>query len=71
MQVGRRVFSAEIVCLSETPGEQQLRAYATRHRWSYRLFIGPLLLGHRPCGTDAEFAALARAVPILSVRPTS
>ncbi len=70
VQIGRERFLAEVERLSEEAAAAQLRSYADRHRWAYRLFIGPLLLGRRPVGSDEEFAELARGTPILRLRPT-
>lgn len=69
VRVGRRRAVAEIVPLDEAAAAQRLRQYAREHRWAYRWFIGPLLLGHRPAETSGEFAGLAREVPVLLVRP--
>lgn len=69
VQVGRQRFSAEVERLSEEAGEVQVRRYAVHHPLAYRLFIGPLLLGHRPDGDVEEFAELGRTIPILVVRP--
>jgi deazaflavin-dependent oxidoreductase (nitroreductase family) len=71
VRTGRRQFSAEVTALPETAAAEALREYARAHRWAYRWFIAPLLLGHRPLGSLEEFAALARAVPILVVRPVA
>jgi deazaflavin-dependent oxidoreductase (nitroreductase family) len=68
VQVGRREFAAEVVPLDESAAAEALQEYARAHRWAYRWFIGRLLLGHRPVGTPAEFAALVRSVPVLLVR---
>lgn len=67
-QVGRHRFTAEVTVVPEPAAREVLREYARAHRWAYRWFIGPLLLGHRPSGTSEEFTGLARAVPILAVR---
>jgi len=67
-RVGRREFAAEVVPLDERAAAEALQEYAQTHRWAYRWFIGRLLLGHRPVSTPAEFAGLARSVPILLVR---
>jgi len=67
-QVGRRRFAAEATILDGAEAARVLRAYARAHSMAYRWFIGPLLLGGRPTGTDDELARLARAVPVLLVR---
>ena len=69
VRVGRTRFPAQVQRLSEAAGAEQLRLYARHHPWAYRLFIGPLLLGRRPAVSAEEFAALARDVPILRIRP--
>ena len=71
VRVGRRRFCAEATRLSEHAGAEQLQRYAARHPWAYRLVIGPLLLGRRPDASDAEFAELARTIPILLLRPSA
>src|SRR5262245_61200710 len=65
VRVGRERFAAEVVRLSESEGAERLRRYADRHRWAYKLVIGPVLLGRRPAGSDAEFAELGRSIPVL------
>jgi deazaflavin-dependent oxidoreductase (nitroreductase family) len=68
VRVGRRRFAADVVALSDSEAAEVLHEYARAHRWAYSWFIGPLLLGHRPSATPAEFSALARVIPILVVR---
>lgn len=68
VRVGRQHFPAELRVLDAPAAATALRDYARAHRWAYRWFIGPLLLGHRPAGTQEEFADAARAVPILVLR---
>jgi len=70
VRVGRRYFGAEVSRLSEAEAARALREYARAHPWAYRWFIGPLLLGRRPAATPAEFAVLARSVPVLALAPT-
>jgi len=69
VRVGARRFAARAERLSERDGAARLAAYARRHPWAYRLFIGPLLLGRRARGGDDEVVELARAIPIVIVRP--
>jgi deazaflavin-dependent oxidoreductase (nitroreductase family) len=66
---GRRAFSAEMIVLGEPAAAETFRRYAGAHGFAYRWLIGPLLLGRRPTAAPGEFAALARSVPILAVRP--
>lgn len=68
VRTGRRQFSGAVSVLAETEAARALREYARAHRWAYRWFIRPLLLGRRPAGEADEFTELARAVPILLVR---
>jgi hypothetical protein len=66
--VGHLQYPGEVIALGESEAAQALREYARAHRWAYKWFIGPLVLGRLPSGTSEEFASLARILPILVVR---
>lgn len=68
VRIGRSSFAGEVIRLSESSGAEALRQYARAHPYAYSWFVGPLVLGRRPTGTPAEFAALARSLPVLAVR---
>ena len=68
VQVGRLQYTGEVVAVGESEAAQVLREYAGAHRWAYKWFIGPLVLGRRPSGTSEEFASLAHILPVLMVR---
>lgn len=59
VQVGRQRFPAEVARLSEDGGADQLRRCAKHHPWAYRHFIGPLLLGRRPCELRTDVGGFA------------
>jgi deazaflavin-dependent oxidoreductase (nitroreductase family) len=68
VELGRRRFLGEVSVLDERAASEALRHYALVHRFAYRWFIGPLLLGRRPTSAAGEFTELAGLVPILLVR---
>jgi len=67
VRVGRRRFPATAVRLSVDEAAREVAGYARRHPLTYRQLAG-LLIGQLT-GTEADYQAMARSMPMFALRP--
>jgi deazaflavin-dependent oxidoreductase (nitroreductase family) len=70
VHVGARRFAAEAERLSRARAQEVLCTYARHHPAAFRA-IAKLMTGRRLRGTEEDCEILARAVPLVALRPTA
>ena len=70
IEAGGRQEAAEAIRLSPAATERELRYYARHHPLRVRAF-SRLMTGQPFRGNDADLQRLARAVPLVALRPTA